>query len=1247
MAQQTKKTGKKMDTFRSLLQTRILILDGAMGTMIQNHRLTETDFRGARFSKHPVDLQGNHDVLSLTQPDLIRTIHAAYLEAGADILETNTFNANAISLADYGMASLAYELNKASAQLAREAADQARTSHPDRPRFVAGVLGPTNRTASLSPDVNNPGFRNVTFQALTEAYTTAIEGLVAGGADLLLVETVFDTLNCKAALFAITAFNAQQQDPLPVLISATIADQSGRTLSGQTVEAFCNAVTHARPLSIGLNCAQGADQMRPYLQDLGRVTEAFVSAHPNAGLPNELGNYDETPEAMATKIHAFAQSGLLNIVGGCCGTTPGHIRAIAEAVHGIPPRLPKKQPPACRLSGLEAFNITPESLFVNIGERTNVAGSRHFARLIREENHEAALAVALRQVEDGANIIDINMDDAMLDSEVAMRRFLQLIASEPDICRVPIMLDSSKWSVLEAGLQCIQGRGIVNSISLKEGEATFLTQARQVQRYGAVVLVMAFDEQGQADTLARRQEICQRAYRLLIEQAGFFPGEIIFDPNIFSVATGIETHNFYAMDFFQATRWIKETLPGALVSGGVSNVSFAFRGNNLVREAMHAVFLKHAIQAGMDMGIVNAGQLAVYQDPPSDLQQRVEDVLLNRRANATENLLELAETLKGTSRQENNREDALAWRQAPVAERLIHAMVKGITEFIETDVEEARLTAKSPLTVVEGPLMQGMDRVGDLFGSGGMFLPQVVKSARVMKKAVAYLQPHIEAAQNAVDPTGQSGTTQKGRILLATVKGDVHDIGKNIVKVVLQCNNFEVIDLGVMVETQTILKRAQEARADIIGLSGLITPSLEHMALLAGEMQRQRFTIPLMLGGATTSPLHTAVKIAPHYHGPTVQVRDASRAVGVVTQLLTAKNKHSFVETLRTEQEQLRQNHTKRLGTPSKSRTIPLATARTNRPTFNWAQTTPPPPQYLGVQTIAPTLQELRTFIDWTPFFHTWELTGHYPKLLSDPVSGAAAKKLFQDAQVWLERIIAGNLLQAKGVFGLFAANTTEHDDIEIYADGSRRQRLAQIHTLRQQGKKAGGAHFALADFVAPRTSGITDHFGFFAVTVGLGLDTAAAEREQAGDDYGSIILKALADRLTEAFAEQLHQQVRKNFWGYATSENLSEEALLHEKYQGIRPAPGYPACPDHTEKTTLFQLLDVTKNTGIRLTESHAMHPQAAICGYYCAHPESRYFRVDSIGQDQVAEYATRKGVSVASVEKSLTAFLGYEPEE
>ncbi|MEO5338947.1 MAG: methionine synthase [Magnetococcus sp. MYC-9] len=1225
--------------FRLLLRSRILILDGAMGTMIQKHPLTEADFRGQRFADHPLDLLGNNDLLSLTRPDIIQAIHQAYLEAGADILETNTFNANAISQADYGLESLAYELNRASAQLARQAADRMEAMDPGRPRFVAGILGPTNRTASLSPEVNNPGFRNVSFRDLQEAYATAIEGLVEGGADLLMVETVFDTLNCKAALFAISAFNDRRAEPLPVLISATITDQSGRTLSGQTVEAFCNSVAHARPLSMGLNCAQGADQMRPYLQELGRVTGALVSAHPNAGLPNELGGYDETPEVMAVKIGEFARSGLLNIVGGCCGTTPDHIRAIAQAVQGVAPRTPPLLEPICRLSGLEPFNIAAESLFVNVGERTNVAGSRHFARLILEEQFEAALEIARRQVEEGANLIDVNMDHALLDPVPAMTRFLHLLASEPDISRVPIMLDSSNWAVLEAGLQCLQGRGVVNSISLKEGEEPFLHQARLVQRYGAAVLVMAFDEQGQADTLERRQAICQRAYRLLIEQAGFAPGEIVFDPNIFAVATGIEAHNRYAVDFFHACRWIKENLPGALVSGGVSNVSFSFRGNPAVREAMHAVFLHHAIQAGMDMGIVHAGQLPIYQEIAVELRQRVEDVLLDRHPEATERLLELADTLKSSGGQESNRESALLWRQGTVDERLLHAMVKGITEFIEQDVEEARLAATHPLAVVEGPLMRGMNRVGELFGAGDMFLPQVVKSARVMKQAVACLLPFIEAEQG-----GGLEESRKGRILLATVKGDVHDIGKNIVKVVLQCNHFEVIDLGVMVPAQTILQQAREAQVDMIGLSGLITPSLEQMALVAQEMQRQGWSMPLLVGGATTSQLHTAIKIAPHYEGPTVQVKDASQAVGVASRLMHPQQRTEFVAELRASQARLRHNYSIRQG---KGRATPLTQARAQKAPIDWTAGIPGPPPALGLHPVTPSLRELSAFIDWSPFFHTWEIPGRYPELLSDSKSGAEATRLFQDAQAWLERIVSGQLLQARGVVGLFAANSTEQDDIELYTDGSRRQRLAVLHTLRQQGEKsAEHPCFALADFVAPRSSGQADHIGLFAVTCGLGLQEAVTRQEQEGDEYGAIMLKALADRLTEAMAEWLHQKVRRQLWGYAADEALTPEQLIREAYTGIRPAPGYPACPDPTEMATLFALLEATTHTGLQLTESCAMHPQAAVCGYYFAHPKSRYFRVDHLGRDQVEEYAGRKGMAVAEVEKWLSACLGYDPE-
>ena len=1237
--QLTQRAAQRATHFRAALQSRILILDGAMGTMIQRYKLNEADFRGERFSQHPVDVMGNNDLLVLTKPEIIGAIHDSYLEAGADILETNTFNANAISMADYGMEDLSYELNVAAATLARHAADKAEKKDPKKPRFVAGVLGPTNRTASLSPDVNNPGFRNVTFEELTQAYTTAIQGLVEGGADLLLVETVFDTLNCKAALFAIAEFNDQQVNPLPIMISATITDQSGRTLSGQTVEAFWNSVAHSRPLTVGLNCALGADQMRPHLLELGQVSEAFISCHPNAGLPNELGEYDETPEIMAEKIQTFAEAGLLNIIGGCCGTSPDHIRAIAEAVSGMEARVPPSVASSCRLSGLEAFNITPESLFVNVGERTNVAGSKRFARLILEEKFEEALDVARRQVDDGANIIDINMDDAMLDAKASMTRFLHLVASEPDICRVPIMIDSSRWSVLEAGLQCLQGRCVVNSISLKEGEESFLHQARLAQRYGAAVLVMAFDEQGQADTVQRRQDICLKSYELLTQKAGFSPGEIIFDPNIFSVATGIETHNRYALDFFETCRWIKQNLKGALISGGVSNVSFSFRGNNPVREAMHSVFLHHAIQAGMDMGIVNAGQLTVYQEMSEELRTRVEDVLLDRRSDATDRLLEIAQSLKGTVTQGIDRSEELLWRKKSVEERLIHAMVKGITEFIDEDVEEARLNCDAPLLVVEGPLMAGMSRVGELFGSGSMFLPQVVKSARVMKKAVSCLLPYIEAAKG-----GTVASTTKGRILLATVKGDVHDIGKNIVKVVLQCNHFEVIDLGVMVPSETILQRAKEENVDMIGLSGLITPSLEQMTLLATEMQRQGFQMPLMVGGATTSPLHTAVKIAPHYQGAIIQVKDASLAVGVASQLMNPNEKEGYVQAVHEEQERIRHMYANK---QKKENTVPLTEARNNRLTFDWPQKISKTPHTLGVQVINPELHTLRDYIDWTPFFHTWSLSGRYPQLLNDPVSGEEASKLFKDANHWLDTIISDNLLQAKGVFALFPANSTDTDDIEIYENVGDTDPLAVIHTLRQQGKKPEGKRYlALSDYIAPKSSGLTDHMGFFAVTVGIGLDENANRLEQSGDDYSSIMLKALADRLTEAFAEYLHQEVRKNHWGYASDETLQAELLIREKYQGIRPAPGYPATPDHTEKETLFKLLDATQNTGITLTESFAMHPQAAVCGYYLAHPDSRYFRVNPIDRDQVKEYASRKNSSVTEVEKGLASFLGYVPE-
>ncbi|MBF0455192.1 MAG: methionine synthase [Magnetococcales bacterium] len=1225
---------KRTDLFLELLSQRILVLDGAMGTMIQRHSLSEADFRADRFADHPSDLAGNNDLLSLTQPEIILGIHTAYLEAGADLLETNTFNANAIALADYGMSDLAYEINRSAAALARKAADQAEEKTPDKPRFVAGVLGPTNRTASISPDVNNPGFRNVSFDELVAAYQTAILGLLDGGADLLMVETIFDTLNAKAALFAISAFNQTHGVTLPVMISGTITDGSGRTLSGQTVEAFWNALSHAQPITMGFNCALGADQLRPHLAELSQIAETRISVHPNAGLPNELGDYDETPAVMAEKIREFATAGLVNLVGGCCGTQPEHIQAICQAVEGIPPRTPPATPDRCRLSGLEPFNIGQESLFVNVGERTNVAGSRRFARLIREENHDAALDVALKQIEEGATIIDINMDDAMLDAKADMVRFLNLIAAEPDISKVPIMIDSSKWEVLEAGLKTLQGKGIINSISLKEGEETFLNHARLARRYGAAVLVMAFDEDGQADTVERRIAICSRAYRLLTEQVHFPPAEIIFDPNIFAVATGIEGHNRYALDFFEATRWIKANLPGALISGGVSNVSFSFRGNNPVREAMHAAFLYHAIQAGMDMGIVNAGQLAVYEEIPGELRTRIEDVLLDRRPDATDRLLEIADQIRDEGSNAPKEEKTAEWRSKPVGERLTHAMVKGITEFIEEDVEEARQQADHPLSVVEGPLMAGMNRVGDLFGDGKMFLPQVVKSARVMKKAVAVLIPHIEATQS------QGVSTSKGKILLATVKGDVHDIGKNIVKVVLQCNNFEVIDLGVMVPAETILEKSIEEQVDIIGLSGLITPSLEQMSHIAKEMERRKLTTPLLIGGATTSPLHTAVKIANHYSGLSVQVKDASRAVGVASTLLDREKKGAFAQELKTQQAKLRDRYAQK-----RKPTVDLASARKNGLVTDWSSSPPAKPAQLGVQVIADQpLEQLLPYIDWSPFFHTWQMSGRYPAILQDEKKGAEASKLFADAQRWLARLIQEKLIRASGVFALLPANTVNRDEIEIYADDAQSDPIAMVQTLRQQGvKPPGKPHYALADFIAPKESGHRDALGFFAVTAGLGLEKLTQQLEKEGDDYSSIMVKALADRLTEAFAEWLHQAVRTTHWGYAADETLDNDGLIQGNYRGIRPAPGYPACPDHSEKTVLFDLLNVTENTGIELTETGAMAPQAAVCGYYFAHPKARYFRVDSLTREQVDSYAKRKGMTVEAVEKLLTASLSY----
>ena len=1221
-----------------LLARRILVLDGAMGTMIQSYQLGEGDYRGDRFAEWRHDLKGNNDLLSLTQPGIIRAIHAAYLDAGADILETNSFNSTAISLADYGMEDLVYELNRESARLAREVADEFEGRDGDRPRYVAGVLGPTNRTASLSPDVNNPGFRNVQFDHLVATYSEAVRGLLDGGADLLLVETIFDTLNAKAALFAIDSYFETAGLQVPVMISGTITDASGRTLSGQTTEAFWNSVAQARPLSVGLNCALGAKALRQYVQELSRVAPTFVSTHPNAGLPNEFGGYDESPEYMAGVLREFAESGLVNLVGGCCGTTPAHIKAIADAVAGLPPRLPASPTPRLRLSGLEPLTIGPDSIFVNVGERTNVTGSRKFAKLILAGDYNAGLELARQQVENGAQMIDVNMDEGMLDSQAAMTTFLQLLASEPDISRVPVVIDSSKWSVIEAGLKCVQGKGVVNSISLKEGEEAFIHQAKLVRRYGAAVIVMAFDEQGQADTADRKVEICQRAYRILTEQVGFSPEDIIFDPNIFAIATGIEEHNNYALEYIEATRRIKGTLPHVLVSGGVSNVSFAFRGNDPVREAIHSVFLYHAIEAGMDMGIVNAGQLPIYTDIPPDLLERVEDVVLNRRADATDRLLEIADSVKGrVSEQATN----LAWRSAPVAERLTHALVEGIADYIVEDTEEARRQAERPIHVIEGPLMDGMNVVGDLFGAGKMFLPQVVKSARVMKRAVAHLVPYIEAEKLALG-TDAGPSRSNGKVLLATVKGDVHDIGKNIVGVVLQCNNYEVIDLGVMVPSAKILETARRERVDLIGLSGLITPSLEEMAFVAGELEREGFSAPLLIGGATTSRVHTAVKIEPRYRGPTIHVIDASRAVGVAGALQSETQKPDFVAGVRAEYQAIRVH---RSGRKSEERRQSIEDARRNRLAIDWEAATPPEPCFSGNRVLNEyPLEELVPLIDWTPFFQTWELAGHYPAILNDPTVGASARALFGDAEALLQRIVRERLLRARGVFGFYPANSVG-DDIELYRDEDRTHPIAVIHTIRQQMvKPPGRPNLALADFVAPHASGVPDYIGAFAVTAGVGLDDLVEQFTSEHDDYGAILSKALADRLAEAFAELLHLRVRREFWGYARGESLDNEGLIKERYQGIRPAPGYPACPEHTEKRILFDLLDAEKSAGITLTESFAMLPTASVSGYYFWRPESHYFGVGKIERDQVEDYARRKGMDRATAERWLAPNLNYE---
>ncbi|WP_199457558.1 MULTISPECIES: methionine synthase [unclassified Marinobacter] len=1226
----------RLDQLKKALKERIIVLDGAMGTMIQNQKLDEAAFRGDRFKDYDREVQGNNDLLNLTQPALLRNIHAEYLDAGADIIETNTFNSTRLSQADYGMEELARELNVASARLAREIADEYTAKNPDKPRFVAGAVGPTSRTASLSPDVNNPGYRNVDFQTLVDNYYEAVSGLVEGGSDLILIETIFDTLNAKAAIYATQQFFEDSGIELPIMISGTITDASGRTLSGQTTEAFYNSVAHAKPISIGLNCALGADALRPYVEELSNKAETYVSAHPNAGLPNEFGEYDQTPEEMAEIIEGFARDGFLNIIGGCCGSRPEHIEAIANAVSKYPPRQIPERPKALRLAGLEPFTGDENTLFINVGERTNVTGSKRFLRLIKEEQYEEALSVARDQVENGAQIIDINMDEGMLDSKEVMVTFLNLVASEPDISRVPIMIDSSKWEVIEAGLRCIQGKAVVNSISLKEGEEAFIKRAKDCMRYGAAVVVMAFDEDGQADTYERKTEICKRSYDVLTS-IGFNPGDIIFDPNIFAIATGIEEHNNYAVDFINATRWIKENLPHASISGGVSNVSFSFRGNDAVREAIHSVFLYHAIKAGMNMGIVNPGQLVIYDEIEPDLKELVEDVVLNRREDSTDRLLEAAEKFKSKGGQ--TKEEDLAWREWPVEKRLEHALVKGITNFIIEDTEACRLNASHPIEVIEGPLMDGMNVVGDLFGDGKMFLPQVVKSARVMKQAVAHLIPYIEAEKS-------EDQQAKGKILMATVKGDVHDIGKNIVGVVLQCNNYEVIDMGVMVPCEKILETAKKENVDIIGLSGLITPSLDEMVHVAREMQRLDFRIPLMIGGATTSKAHTAVKIEPHYKNDiALYVSDASRCVNVASQLLSKTAKPAFVEAARTEYDEIRERRKNR---GDRTKLVSLKEARARAPEIDFENYQPPEPAFTGVRAFEDyDLNELVEYIDWTPFFVSWDIAGKYPAIFDDPKRGEAARNLFDDAQKLLTQMIDEKRIRARGVIGFWPANR-RGDDIVVYTDDTRTKELTVLHHLRQQDEKAPGKPMmALSDFVAPESSHLGDYVGGFAVTTGIGVDELTTEFKNAHDDYSAIMVQALADRLAEAFAERMHERVRKEFWGYANDEQMANDDLIKERYRGIRPAPGYPACPDHTEKATLFKLLDATANTSLELTEHFAMFPTAAVSGWYFAHPDSKYFAVGKIGVDQVEDYAERKGLSKAEAERWLMPSLAYDPAE
>ncbi|MCB6183464.1 methionine synthase [Leeia sp. TBRC 13508] len=1236
----------RRDEIVSLLKKNILILDGGMGTMIQRHSLDEAAYRGERFADWQCDLKGNNDLLVLTQPKIISDIHQAYLDAGADIVETNSFNATSIAMADYEMESLVWELNFASAKLVKDLCVAETAKNPAKPRFCAGVLGPTNRTCSISPDVNDPGFRNVTFDLLVESYTEAIDGLLQGGADLLLVETIFDTLNAKAAVFAIRQYFKEHAVSVPVMISGTITDQSGRTLTGQTTEAFYNSLSHSDAISFGLNCALGPDLLRPYVEEMSRISSTFVSVHANAGLPNAFGGYDLGPEDMAIQVKEWAASGLTNIIGGCCGTTPEHIAAIYAAVKDLPPRPLPEIEAKCRLSGLEPFNIGDTDLFVNVGERTNVTGSKAFARLILAGDYPAALEVARQQVENGAQIIDINMDEGMLDAKHAMVTFLNLIAAEPDISRVPIMIDSSKWEVIEAGLKCVQGKCIVNSISLKEGEEQFRHHAELLRSYGAAVIVMAFDETGQADTYKRKVEICERSYRMLVDEIGYPPEDIIFDPNIFAVATGIEEHARYGLDFIEATGWIKQNLPHAKISGGVSNVSFSFRGNNKVREAIHAVFLYHAIARGMTMGIVNAGALEVYEEVDAALRERIEDVVLMRTpkdgGDATELLISLAETFRGDANQKSAED--LSWRNGTLQERITHALVKGITTFIVEDTEEARSTSERPIHVIEGPLMNGMNVVGDLFGAGKMFLPQVVKSARVMKAAVAYLEPYIDEEKIRM---GLADAPAKGKIIMATVKGDVHDIGKNIVGVVLRCNNYQVTDLGVMVPAQKILDAAKEINADIIGLSGLITPSLEEMAHMGKEMERQGFTIPLLIGGATTSKVHTAVKIEPNYpSGHVIYVPDASRAVGVCSNLLSDELKPDFVAKVRAEYENIRFIHANK----DKTKFVPIADARANgfAPAMNydWSAYTPPKPNQLGVMKFENVpLEALVPFIDWSPFFNAWELFGKYPRILEDDVVGESARSLFADAQVMLEKMVAEKWVQANGVIGLFPANSVNGEDIEIYSPETG-ECLMTWHNLRQQNVKgAGKPNWCLADFIAPKESGIKDYIGAFAVTGGIGIDPHVDRFEQNNDDYSAIMVKALADRFAEAFAEYMHAKVRREIWGYAKDEALDNDALIDEKYVGIRPAPGYPACPDHTPKTGLFNLLDAP-SIGMTLTEGYAMLPTAAVSGFYFSHPESRYFAVGKIDKDQVEEYTKRRGVLQSQAERDLAPTLGYNPD-